>query len=152
MDIDTIMDIDSDISVDIEKEIQYLDEYDNERQLELLKHEIGHITIHGIQPSEGWYDERFKYINKYCNLDWSNLALNFYNKDAYIYNLSASIVDMLSNLTEERSTKPNFSLDIYNNAIHHIYYVWNYYKEIYLSLDMNEENDMIDLINGIRSM
>jgi hypothetical protein len=58
----------------IEWELEHLQEFNNEKQLRLLRQEIAHIISHGLQVPEGWYDERFEYIYKYSQIDWLNLA------------------------------------------------------------------------------
>lgn len=145
------MDIDSDTEIDfpdhtIEYELEHLKEYGNEKQLELLKREIGHIVAHGLQPSEGWYDERFEHINLYSNLGWTHLAKRFHNKDQYIHDTAIYIMRLSDELLEERGSKPNFHLSTYHQMIHNIYNIWNYYKQLYGSSD---DADMMDLIEGM---
>ena len=59
---------------DMEEKLEHLEEFDNEMQLELLYHEINHILIHGIQPTEHWYETRAQYIYTYQSLGWKDLA------------------------------------------------------------------------------
>ena len=109
---------------------------------------MGHITAHGLIPSEGWYDERFEHINMYSQLEWSQLAQRFHNKDNYMHDTSIYILRLLDELIEERCTKPNFNLGAYHRMIHSIGNIWNYYKETYC---LSEEDDtMMDLIEGMR--
>jgi len=131
---------------DIEWALAHLKEYDNEKQLDLLRREIGHIVAHGLQPSEGWYDERFEHINLYAHLGWSQLAQKFHNKDEYIHDNSIYIMRLADELLEERGCKPNFHLGTYHRLIHSVQSIWNYYKQLYGSGD---DTDMMDLIEGM---
>ena len=139
------MDIDNDY--DIEYELENIKNFGNEKQLYLLGCEIEHICTHGLQVSEGWYDERFEYINMYSQLGWFHLAERFNDKDVYLYNTAIHTIRLLDGLLEERGSKPNFNLNNYYNMIHNIQSIWNYYKKIYGS---NEDNDILDLIEGMK--
>lgn len=147
------MDLDDEIIMsqseesDIEYDLEHLKELDNEKQLNILKREIGHIVAHGLFPSEGWYDERFEHINLYSNLGWSHLARKFHNKDQYIHDTAIYIMRLSDELLEERGSKPNFHLRTYHSLIHSVYNIWNYYKQVYC-----EEDDMMDLISGMSGL
>ncbi len=145
MDMDS--DYDSDIELDIEDALTHLKEFSNEKQLELLKREIGHIMVHSVVPSEGWYDERFEHINLYAHLGWSQLAQRFHNKDEYLHNTAIYIMRLADELLEERGSKPNFHLTTYYNLIMNVQNIWNYYKQVYC----NDESDidMMGLIEGM---
>lgn len=146
---ETRMDLDEliqEYESDIETELEHLNEYNNEKQLDLLRREIGHIIAHGLQVPEGWYDERFEHINLYSRLGWSHLAQRFLKKDQYLHDTSIYIMRLLDELLEERGSKPNFSLGTYHSLIHNIQNVWKYYKQIYC----DEDNDMMDLIEGMK--
>lgn len=150
------IDIDDDSNVvieqedDIETQLQHIAEYDNAKQLELLKREINHIVIHNITPSEGWFDERFKYVHTYSKLDWADLAQRFHSRDSYIYGNAMGIIHSLSEIMEEYSMRPNFHLTTYYNAITLIYQVWNYYHRTYMGDETDD--DVVDLIEKIRFM
>ncbi len=133
---------------DIEYQLLHLKEYDNLKQLDLLRREIGHIAAHGIIPSEGWYDDRFPYITIYSKIDWSNLAERHKNKDVYIYNTAIFIIRLINELLEERSYKPNFTIKTYYALIHNIQSIWTYYNSMYIGDE--EDNDVIDLIEGMK--
>lgn len=133
---------------DIEWALDHLKEFDNEKQLDLLRREIGHFVAHNIIPSEGWYDDRFEYIYLYSKLDWSNLAKKFHNKDQFIHDTSILIMRLTDELMEERGTKPNFHILSYYRLIHSIQQLWNYYKQVYV----DEDEDMMGLISGIKSL
>jgi hypothetical protein len=147
------MDLDEDIieskdsEGDIEFELIHLKQFDNEKQLDLLKREIGHIVAHGFTPPEGWYDERFEHINLYSQLGWRQIAQRFHNKDQYIHDTAIYISRLSDELLEERGTKPNFHLGTYHRMIHNIQNIWNYYKQLYC-----DEDDMMDLISGMSSL
>ncbi len=144
------IDMQPDEEEDIEFQLQHLREYENEKQLELLRREIGHIIVHGLQPSEGWYDERFEHINQYSKLDWTGLALRFRGKDEFIHQAAMHTHQLLGELLEERSTKPNFHLHSYRTALHNIHAIWNYYKQLYMGDE--HDTDIMNLIEGIKFM
>lgn len=134
----------------IEYQLKHIKEYGNEKQLDLLRLEIDHIMAHGIKPSEGWYDERFEYIDTYSNLDWGSLMKQFPEKEHYIYNTALYIIRNLDDLVEEYSTTPNFNLNKYYNLINNIHDVWHNIKD---KLPSEEgEDDMMDLVNGLNSL
>ena len=139
----------TDSESDIEDELLHLKNFDNEKQLRLLKKEIGHIVTHGITPSEGWYDERFEFINLYSQIDWSGLAKKFHNKDEYIHDNSLYLLRISDELMEERGTKPNFHIPTYYRLIMTVFNVWEYYKQVYAA---DEEDDIMGLIAGIKSL
>jgi hypothetical protein len=134
---------------DIEVELQHLHEFDNAKQLDLLKREVGHIMAHNITPSEGWFDERYEYIIMYSNIDWTGLMNRFYNKDHYIHDTSMYILSLINELIDERGAEPNFHLPTYHKLVHNIHNIWKYYKKIYVSED-ESDTDMTDLIEGIK--
>jgi hypothetical protein len=130
---------------DIEYELENLNEYGNEKQLSLLTKEITHIIAHGIQPSEGWYDERYKHIHLYSQLSWEKIA-DEYNNDYYMYNNIVHIIRLIDDLLEERGSKPNFNLNIYLDLLYSIKNIWNYYKNTY------DNEDVIDLMDSMKIM
>jgi hypothetical protein len=137
-------------STDIEYELAHLQEFDNEKQLRILRQEAIHITAHGITPQEGWYDDRFEYIYKYSQVDWLGLAKLYHNRDQFLHDTSICIVRLLEELLDERCTEPNFNLASYCALLHNIMNLWNYYKEVYLTDE--EDDDILSLINGISTL
>jgi hypothetical protein len=135
---------------DIEWELEHLEEFDNEKQLELLRKEIDHILAHALSPSEGWYDERFDYIAKYSQLDWRGLSERFYEKDEFLHNIAIYIISLLKELIEDRCTRPNFNLETYHLLIHNIQNTWTYYKDVYMGDETDV--DVLDLIEGLTFM
>jgi hypothetical protein len=131
---------------DIEEELEHLKDYDNERQLNLLRKEIDYIIGHNLEIPEGWYDERFEYINLYSQLGWSQLAQSSHNKDKYLHDTSIYIMHLSDELLEERGSKPNFNLNTYHSLIHNILNIWNYYKQTY----SDDDDDVMDLIEGMK--
>jgi len=154
MDIDYPMDLDDQTMThevnDIESELENLKEFNNEKQLDLLRREIGHIVAHGALPPEGWYDERFEYILMYSKLDWISLAKRYHSTDQYMHNTALYIMRLIDELLEERGTKPNFHIRTYHRMIHEIQNIWHYYKQIYCTND--EDDEMMNLIGGISNM
>lgn len=135
---------------DIERELQHLKEYDNTKQLDILRREIGHIVVHNILPPEEWYNERFMYIHTYSQLGWAHMAKRFHNNDQYIHDTALYIMRLLDELIEERGTKPTFHIHTYHKVIHEIRNVWNYYSRLYMAGE--EDADVMDLIDGMMSL
>lgn len=136
------------VDSDIEGQLENLNTFDNEKQLDLLKKEICHIMVHGMTPSEGWFDERYKVIMEYSKLDWIDLAKRFKNRDEFIHNTSHYIFRILEELVEERGTKPNFTIHTYYQLILNMYSIWHYYRKVYIGNE--EDTDIMDLIEGIK--
>lgn len=135
---------------DIEEELEYLEHHTNEHQLKLLQKEINHIVIHGIEPDEKWYTERYKYIKSYAELNWSDMAQRFENKDTYMYATSVYIINLLYELHNEYTTKPTFNLNRYYQLIHEIRSIWEYYSKRYVGGE--GDTDVVDLIEGLSFM
>jgi hypothetical protein len=135
---------------DIEWELEHLQEFGNEKQLELLRKEIDHIMAHALIPSEGWYDDRFDYIAKYSQLDWKGLASRFYEKDEFMHNNACYLIELLKEIIEDRCVKPTFNLETYHLLIHNIHNIWNYYKDVYMGDETDA--DVLDLIEGLTFM
>jgi hypothetical protein len=139
-----------DTTESIENELENLKEFNNEKQLDILRREISFIVAHGLFPPEGWFDERYEYIDLYSKLDWLALAKSFHNRDQYIHDTSLCIFRLLEELIEERGTKPNFHIRTYHSLIHNIQNIWQYYKQTYNMTD--EDDEMMNVINGISRM
>jgi hypothetical protein len=136
------------VESDIEWQLENLNRFNNEKQLELLKKEIGHIMVHSVIPPEGWFDERYKIIMEYYKLGWGELAKRFKNKDEYIHNTAHIIQNYLEELMEERYTRPNFTIRIYYQMIMNVHSIWHYYSKVYVGNE--EDTDVIDLIEGMK--
>jgi hypothetical protein len=136
-------------SANIEWDLEHLKEFNNEKQLKLLRKEAVHIVTHGITPSEGWYDDRFEYIYKYSEVDWLALAKTYHNRDQFLHDTSICVLKLLDELLDERCTEPNFNIASYASLLHNIMNIWNYYKEVYLT---DEDDDILSLINGISGL
>lgn len=135
---------------DIEYELQHLKSFNNAKQLDLLRREVGYIVAHSLIPPEGWYDDRYEYINKYSTLGWAEMANKYHNKDQYLHDTSLYIMRLLDELLEERGTKPNFHIPTYYRVIHDIQNIWNYYSQVYMT--GIEDADIMDLIEGMSSL
>ena len=134
-------------SIDIEEALQNLESLDNLTQLYVLKQEINHIMIHNIPLSESWYDDRFRNIQTYSQLNWCELMYKFHNKDKYIHDTAQLIMRLCDELLEECSIKPNFHLPTYYKLIHDISDIWTYYHSKYMGEE--DDADVIDLIEGL---
>jgi hypothetical protein len=131
--------------LDTEHALEHLDNYDNETQLELLKREIDHIIIHGVNPLDKWYNARFNNIFVYyTTIDWSAVATRFYDSDMYLHENSIIIIQLLDELLEERSTCEYFDLNSYYKLIHTIYSVWHHYKHRYCDEDDDAMTELIE--------
>ena len=122
-------------------------DFNNFTTLRLLRREITFIMKHGIQPVDEWYEERSEYVYKYCNINWFALQNKFNNKDHTIYAAAKNIEDLLNTLMEELSVSIRFTLVRYYNMIENIYQIWNYYSELYVG-DEDDDN-IIDLIESM---
>ena len=135
---------------DIEWELQHLKKYDNMKQLDILRREIGHIVAHNVLLPEECYNERFVYIHTYSQLGWAHMAKRFHNKDHYIHDTALYIMRLLDELIEERGAKPTFHIPTYHKVIHNIQSVWNYYSRLYMAGE--EDANVMDLIEGMMSL
>ncbi len=135
------------VNYDIEEAIKNIEKYDNITQLDILKKEISHILIHNIRPSEGWYDDRFRYIQKYSEIEWKDLAKRFHGKNDYIHTSALQIIEMCDQILEECSTHPNFNLYIYESLLYQIYDTWLYYKQLFVAEENDE--DMVELVETL---
>ena len=143
-------DIQENIQETIEEKLEHLDDFDNATRLELLYQEIEHIIIHGIQPNEYWYENRINYIKEYQTIDWKDMAVRSYEKDAIIYELAVSIIDHLDQLEDEWSSSPIFNLGVYERLISNIRNIWYYYSKEYGV--QGSSVDILDVINSMDNM
>ena len=119
----------------------------NVTQLEMLNKEVSYITINGINPLEEWYDDRFRYIVEYSNLNWEELSEKFYQKDQYVYETAIEIKKLINKLIEERATKRTFYIPTYHTMIYHVYNIWNHYNSTYICGE--NDIDVVDLVEGM---
>ena len=124
------------------------DSQENTIMLDQLRREIAHIITYELKPSEGWYDERYQYIDQYAKIDWRGMMTRFYKKDQYIYDTAHYILRLLEELIDERGTKPNFNIQTYHRVIHDIQNLWYYYSQVYMGEETDES--VLDLIEGIK--
>jgi hypothetical protein len=121
---------------------------ENANILDQLRREIAHIITYSITPSEGWYDERYQYIDQYSKIDWRGMMEKFNKKDQYVYDTAQYIMRLLEELIDERGTKPNFNLQTYHRVIHDIQNLWYYYSQVYLGEETDES--VLDIIQGMK--
>lgn len=129
-------------------EIQNLKMYNNLKQLEILNREAAYITTNGIKPLDEWYDDRFEYIVKYSQLNWTELVERFNYRDEYIYNISLDIIQLLNRLLEERAVSRFFYIPTYHTLIYNVEKCWTYYNNTYVCGE--SDIDVVDLIEGIK--
>ena len=143
-------DIQEEFQETIEEKLEHLDDFDNETKMELLYKEIDHIIMHGIQPNEDWYENRMYYIQEYQTIDWKDMAVRSYQRDAVIYDASVSVIDHLEQLEEEWSTSPVFNLCIYQRLLATIRTIWYQYRREYGV--QGSTVDILDVINSMDNM
>jgi hypothetical protein len=124
------------------------DSQENINKLDQLRREIAHIIAHNLQPSEGWYDERYQYIDQYSKIDWRGMMTRFKNKDQYVHDTAHYILRLIEELVDDRGTKPNFNLHTYYRVIHDIQNLWYYYSQVYIGEETDES--VLDLIEGMK--
>jgi len=144
------MDDIQDIQETTEDKLEHLDDFDNETKMELLYEEIDHIIMHGIQPNEDWYENRMNYIQEYQTIDWKDMAVRSYQRDAVIYDAAVSVIDHLEQLEEEWSTSPVFNLCVYQRLLATIRTIWYQYRREYGV--QGSTVDILDVINSMDSM
>lgn len=125
---------------ELHEQLSQLSTYDNEDQLYILFHELPYLTI--TQRPE-WFQERYRIIYAYSELNWSQIAKKFEYRDFYIFQAAQVIFAHCAEIIDEWQTKPQFNLPIYAELIEEVYNLWNYYKQHYG--DSDEEMD--DLSN-----
>lgn len=119
----------------------------NLRELNELYNEATQMLINGIKPTEGWYDDHFKYIYKYSQLNWRDMAERFRNKDNIVFSLATTITLYIDELMEEYGGKPDFDFNKYYTVLCNIVNIWNYYSEKYIGDETDK--DVLDLIEGL---
>ena len=134
----------------IEEQLEHLDDLDNETRLKVLYEEISHIIMHGIQPNEDWYENRMNYIQEYQTIDWKDMAVRSYQRDAVIYDAAVSVIDHLEQLEEEWSTSPVFNLCVYQRLLATIRTIWYQYRREYGV--QGSTVDILDVINSMDNM
>jgi len=128
-------------------EIQNLKMFGNLKQLDILNREVAYITRNSIKPADEWYDDRFEYIVKYSQLNWSELAERFNYKDKYMYDTCLQIIQLLTRLLEERATKRYFYIPTYHTMLYVVKNCWDYYNDKYVSGE--SDTDVVDLVEGM---
>ncbi len=123
------------------------EEENNLEQLHYLTAEAVHMIEHGIQPSEGWYDEHYRYIYRYSTLGWEHLIDRFQYKDNIMASLATTIRSLIQELLDEYSTKPNFNFQNYYTLLCNINNIWRYYSQTYIGSET--DSSVVDLIEAM---
>jgi len=134
----------SNIPYQLYLQLSQLSMYDNQTQLNLLFQELDYIPI---SPPLEWFQQRFRVIDAYSELQWSDLAQKYEFRDYYLCQTAQVIFALCAQLVDEWHTKPHFNLKTYSELIKEVYEIWNYYRDNY---DESEE-EMDDLINMMSS-
>lgn len=144
--------VDEDDEMMIENESMEDDQTGQENLDELysLYNEASRMIVNNTRPSEGWYEERFKYIYKYSKIDWDGLIKRLGDKDKIILNLSIQIKDNIDSLMEDYGGKPDFDFNKYFNMLTNVINIWKYYSDKYMGEET--DSDIIDLIEGFWGM
>jgi hypothetical protein len=130
-----------------ETDEEEFEEENNLEQLHYLTAEAVHMLEHGIQPSEGWYDEHYRYIYKYSMLGWEHLIERFNGKDTIMTSLATTIRILIQELLDEYSTKPNFNFENYYTLLCNINNIWRYYSQKYVGSET--DSSVVDLIEAM---
>jgi len=139
-----------DMMEDVEMNLEELQQHGEATQLEMLNAEIGHMYEHGIQPTQGWFEDRFLKIYQYSELNWKDLHLKYRFQNPSLSEQAERIMKGLNQLVEEWSVSPIFDLDTYYATLHEMNQLWKYYEMEYV--DENHDDDVSDLIAGLKHM
>ncbi len=120
---------------------------DNLGDLQRLYEEATEMIRTNQPPSEGWYDNRYKYIYKYSHLNWDEMASRFRNKDLLIYDLCVQTKLHIQDILDGYSGVPNFDFNIYYTIICNILKLWNYYSNKYVGDE--SDTDLVDLAEAL---
>lgn len=140
-------DSDTEIETEQHQNVEEMNSNDNLRELHELHDEAVHMIEHGIKPTEGWYDERYKNIYTYSQLNWDDMAQRFKNKDTVIYNTCIHTKQYIQDILDSYSGKPDFDFSIYYTILCNIINLWRYYCEKYIGAERDE--DIVDIIEGM---
>ncbi len=132
------------LNTDLEESTE---EEDNLGDLERLYNEATYMMKNNIIPTEGWYDDRYKYIYKYSHLNWDEMSSKFRNKDSLIYDLCVHTKMYIQDILDGYSGTPNFDFNTYYMIICNVLRLWKYYSNKYVG----DETD-IELVDLVESM
>ncbi len=120
---------------------------DNLGDLQRLYEEATVMIKNNQAPSEGWYDDRYKYIYKYSHLNWNEMASRFRNKDLVIYDLCVQTKLHIQDILDGYSGVPNFDFNTYYTIICSIIKLWEYYSNKYVGDE--SDTDLVDLAEAM---
>ena len=126
------------------------DSTNNLDELYSLYNEASKMIINNVRPSEGWYEDRFKYIYKYSTIDWDGLIKRLGDKDHIILHLAIQIREVIESLMDDYGGKPDFNFNKYFSLLTNVINIWKYYNEKYMGDET--DSDIIDLIEGFWGM
>ena len=124
--------------------------HDNFTTLKLLHREINIIMKHGIQPEDGWYEDRSHHVYSYMEIDWVDISERFKQKDSTLYLSATNVSALLSTLMEELSTSVRFTLVTYYKMIEEIHHIWLYYRDTYVGNETDE--NIVSMIESLTFM
>ena len=130
-----------------QQNVEEMNSNDNLRELHNLHDEAVHMIEHGIQPTEGWYDERYKNIYTYSLLNWDDMTRRFKNKDTIVYEMCIKTKQYIQDILESYSGKPDFDFSVYYTILCNIINLWRYYCEKYIGAE--RDDDIVDIIEGM---
>lgn len=116
-------------------------------ELYSLYNEASHMIVNNTKPSEGWYEDKFKYIYKYSTIDWDGLIARLGDKDKIIQTLATQIKHIVDDLMDDYGGKPDFDFNKYFNLLTNIINIWRYYSDKYMGDE--KDSDILDLIEGM---
>jgi len=141
-DADSIGEMEFAISSDDEDE-----EQDNLGDLQRLYEEATEMIKNNQVVTEGWYDDRYKYIYKYSHLNWNEMASRFRNKDSVIYDLCVQTKLHIQDILDGYSGVPNFDFNTYYTILCNILKLWEYYSNKYVGDE--SDTDLVDLAEAM---
>jgi hypothetical protein len=141
-DANSIGEMEFDIDSDDEEQGQ-----DNLSILQNLYQEATSMIQTNTPPTEGWYDERYKYIYKYSKLNWEEMATRFKNKDKLIYDLCTYTKLYIQEILDGYRGEPDFDFNTYYTILCNILRLWEYYSNKYVGYET--DTDLMDLAEAM---
>lgn len=144
-DADSIGEIEFDTNWEVDSDEE--EQVDNLADLERLYAEATEMIAKNQPPTEGWYDDRYKYIYKYSHLNWDEMASKFLNKDQYIHDLCIQTKAHIQDILDGYSGTPNFDFRLYYIILTNILTLWRYYSNKYVGEET--DTDIVDLVEAL---
>lgn len=138
-------DIDTDTHSETETEV--VEEEDNLRDLYRIHEEATYLLTNNLKPIDEWYTTRLKYIEKYSELGWEEMANRFRNKDNIVYDLCMRINMYIDDILQSYNKDKKFDFSVYYSVLCNIVNLWKHYSEKFVGQET--DTDIIDLVEGL---